>query len=73
MDPFDQAQELERLARDKAIEYQRSKTSTEESLSNCMECGEAISEQRRQAVQGVKTCIDCQVFNEKKGKLYATR
>ncbi|MFV0359939.1 DksA/TraR family C4-type zinc finger protein [Tropicimonas sp.] len=31
-----------------------------ESLSHCAECGEPIPEARRQAVAGVKLCIDCQ-------------
>ena len=31
-----------------------------ESLSECAECGEPIPEPRRQAIPGVKLCIDCQ-------------
>ncbi|MAM61033.1 DksA/TraR family C4-type zinc finger protein [Maritimibacter sp. UBA3975] len=31
-----------------------------ESLRECAECGEDIPEARRQAVPGVKICIDCQ-------------
>ena len=30
-----------------------------ESFSNCAECEERISEQRRLAVVGVKLCLDC--------------
>lgn len=31
-----------------------------ESLDECAECGEPIPEARRQAIPGVKLCIDCQ-------------
>lgn len=31
-----------------------------ESLTECAECGETIPEKRRQALPGVKLCIDCQ-------------
>lgn len=31
-----------------------------ESLSHCAECEEPIPEARRQAIPGVKLCIDCQ-------------
>ncbi len=30
-----------------------------DSLTHCAECGEEIPEARRQAVPGVKLCIDC--------------
>ncbi|MDJ0627013.1 MAG: DksA/TraR family C4-type zinc finger protein [Rhodobacter sp.] len=46
------SEELERL---------RARTRpTGESLAECAECGEAIPEARRQALPGVKLCIDCQ-------------
>ncbi len=31
-----------------------------ESLTHCEDCGEAISEARRQAVPGVRRCVACQ-------------
>lgn len=31
-----------------------------DSLTNCAECDEPIPEARRQAIAGVKLCIDCQ-------------
>ena len=37
-----------------------------ESLENCAECDEPIPEARRQAIPGVKLCIDCQ--NERDGR-----
>ena len=38
----------------------RSRMSAGESLSHCIECGDAIPEKRRAAVAGVETCIHCQ-------------
>ncbi len=31
-----------------------------QSLSHCVECGEAIPEQRRKLVAGVRYCVSCQ-------------
>lgn len=31
-----------------------------ESAAECVECGEAIPENRRKALPGVKLCVDCQ-------------
>ena len=44
----------------------RSKIATGPGLSHCMDCGEEIPEKRRKAVSGVKYCINCQQFYEKK-------
>ncbi|WP_424509838.1 TraR/DksA C4-type zinc finger protein [Psychrobacter sp.] len=38
----------------------------EPSLAECIECGEDIPA-RRQAVGGVKRCVDCQSVLERKG------
>ena len=73
MDQFDKATELEELARDRALAYQRSKTAHGAAFEQCEDCGVAIPAARRLVVAGVKTCIDCQIFNEKQGKLYAAR
>ena len=35
-----------------------------ESLTHCAECDEPIPEKRRQAIPGVKLCIDCQSGRE---------
>jgi phage/conjugal plasmid C-4 type zinc finger TraR family protein len=37
-----------------------------DSLTRCAECDEPIPEARRQALQGVKLCVDCQ--NERDGR-----
>lgn len=71
MDQFDQASELEQIARDKAIAYQRQKDKSNVTAQHCFECGNPIPESRRKAVKGVKYCIDCQIVNEKIGKTYA--
>jgi phage/conjugal plasmid C-4 type zinc finger TraR family protein len=43
-----------------AVQRARSKLPSGESLRNCDECGEAIPEARRQAVPGVRLCVNCQ-------------
>ena len=44
----------------------RSKLATGPGLSHCMDCGVEIPEKRRKAVSGVKYCIDCQAWWDKK-------
>lgn len=39
---------------------QSAKRQVAASAETCAVCGEPIPEQRRQAVHGVQTCIDCQ-------------
>lgn len=36
------------------------------SRTHCCECGEPIPERRRQAIQGVQLCVDCQSLLETK-------
>lgn len=43
-----------------AVQRARSKLPSGQSLRNCDECGEAIPEARRQAVPGVRLCVNCQ-------------
>ncbi len=43
-----------------AVERARSKMPSGESLSECEQCGKEIPEARREAVPGVKLCINCQ-------------
>ncbi|MDF2140241.1 DksA/TraR family C4-type zinc finger protein [Paenirhodobacter sp. CAU 1674] len=40
-----------------------------ESLTHCAECDEPIPEARRQALPGVKLCIDCQNARDARPKL----
>lgn len=35
------------------------------SAKRCEDCGERIPKARREALPGVKLCVDCQEFNEK--------
>lgn len=65
VDQFDRAQELEQIAREKAIEAARAKRLTGESAREC-ECGAVIPEARRLALPGVKVCVDCQALNEER-------
>lgn len=68
MDQFDRASELEQIARDKAIAYHQKKMQRGESAHECCDCGEPIPEQRRQAVRGVKRCVECQGILEERSR-----
>ena len=61
MDIFDQAQELERLARETALQRARS------SQYWCRECGEPIPQKRLEALPGVGLCRACQEEREREG------
>jgi phage/conjugal plasmid C-4 type zinc finger TraR family protein len=43
-----------------AVQRARSRLPRGESLRECRECGAAIPEARRQAVPGVRLCVNCQ-------------
>ena len=43
-----------------AVKRARAQLPSGPGLAHCEECGEAIPEARRQAVPGVKLCIECQ-------------
>ena len=63
-DLFDQAQELEALQRDDAIERARwhgGGAAAEE----CERCGADIPQARRQVLPGVQTCVDCAAWLER--------
>lgn len=47
-----------------AIERVRSQLPRGESLPNCEECDKVIPAARRQAVPGVRLCIDCQAVHD---------
>lgn len=49
-----------------AIERARSKMKKGDSRKDCIECGVAIPEARRQAVPGVQLCIACQAEQDAK-------
>ena len=48
-----------------AVKRARSRLPAGESLTHCEMCEEAIPEARRQAVPGVRLCVDCQADLEK--------
>ena len=43
-----------------AVEKARSRLPRGDSLANCEECGNTIPQARREAVPGVRLCLDCQ-------------
>jgi len=47
-----------------AVNRARSELGSGESLRECEECDAAIPEARRQAVPGVRLCIECQAASE---------
>ena len=72
MDIFDQAQELERLARETALQRARSSQYWEgpewiDGQACCRECGEPIPQKRLEALPGVGLCRACQEEREREG------
>ena len=51
-----------------AIRRARSQLPRGESLQNCEECDAVIPEARRQAVPGVRLCVNCQAEHDKNVK-----
>ncbi len=43
-----------------AVMLARARMPVGESETHCVDCGEPIPERRRQAIAGVRTCIECQ-------------
>ena len=52
-------EQIDATVRD-AVDRARSRLTGGESLAHCAECGEDIPERRRQAIPGVRLCVDCQ-------------
>ncbi len=53
-----------------AVELARSQLPKGESLSHCEECGADIPQARREAVPGVRLCVECQAeLDEQRGSL----
>lgn len=63
MDVIDQAQQQEQWLREQALARVRS-TSNGPSASHCDECDVVIPSARRQAVPGVRLCVECQQQQE---------
>jgi len=52
-----------------AVSRARDQIPRGESLSNCEECDKAIPEARREAIPGVRLCVDCQSEQDAKAKV----
>lgn len=50
-----------------SVEQARSQLPAGESLTHCAECGETIPQARREALPGVRYCIECQTELDKQG------
>lgn len=62
----DEEQENAQAIVDNAIAIARMMIPSGVSAKVCHDCGEPIPEARRQAVQGCKYCIKCQVFHDRR-------
>jgi phage/conjugal plasmid C-4 type zinc finger TraR family protein len=54
-----------------AIKQARSEMPVGESLTHCEECDESIPEARRQAIAGVRLCVNCQSEHDKNKEVFA--
>lgn len=60
-DPMDRVQAREEEMRsDALVEHRRRRPTYADSTRECRICDEAIPEDRRKALPGVNTCIECQ-------------
>ena len=53
------SEQIEASVKDELARMQARRKLVGESLTHCAECDEEIPEARRQAIPGVKLCIDC--------------
>ena len=68
MEQFDQASALEEKAREIALdEAKRQIDFISESEENCIRCDDEIPEARRK-IGGVKRCVECQTWYERKAQ-----
>lgn len=65
-DILDQAQATEEIQREIALKKHR--TFKAISATHCEDCDVVIPEKRRQLIQGVTRCIDCQSRQEKQAR-----
>ena len=54
------SEQIEDSISDELARMKAQRRPTDESLTHCAECEEEIPQARREAVPGVKLCIDCQ-------------
>ncbi|MCE8518050.1 DksA/TraR family C4-type zinc finger protein [Ruegeria pomeroyi] len=54
------SEQIEASISDELARMQARRAPVGESLTHCAECEEEIPEARRQAIPGVKLCLDCQ-------------
>jgi phage/conjugal plasmid C-4 type zinc finger TraR family protein len=68
VDEIDHAQALEEYQREQALKNARLKPRRDESPTHCVDCGEAIPEPRRLALQP-DLCVECQEDHERRYRL----
>ena len=47
----------------------RSMLPSGQSMQHCLECGDDIPQARRQAMPGVKYCVECQISHDKRPRV----
>lgn len=68
MDEIDRDQEFNERQLELMIARSCSTAQHSPSLEFCRLCGEIIPEKRRQTIQGVSLCIDCQTESKRKNR-----
>lgn len=61
-------EQIEASVSDELARMKQQRRPVGESLSHCAECDEPIPERRREAIPGVKLCIECQQERDAKFK-----
>jgi phage/conjugal plasmid C-4 type zinc finger TraR family protein len=59
-------EQIEASIADELARLQSRRQPSGDSFEDCAECGEPIPEARRQALPGVKLCIDCQSARDRR-------
>jgi len=60
MDVFDQAQEMDAIFRNRAIELHRKRMEAiGDTMTHCIDCGDEIPEARRTILPGCTHCVHC--------------
>jgi len=62
------SEQIEASINDELARLKARRTPVGESLTHCAECDEPIPEARRQAIPGVKLCVDCVAERDKQFK-----
>jgi phage/conjugal plasmid C-4 type zinc finger TraR family protein len=68
MDLVDQAQRVEIMHREAALAGHRERSLSVACFSHCAGCGAQIPDERRRALPGAETCVECQTLIERRSR-----